>query len=97
MEIDEARLPITDNVRGACELLGFDPLFVACEGTMVFAVPPGIGELALAAVRQLPESAGAAAIGRVTASGAAPVVVRGILGRLLPLDEPAGAPLPRIC
>jgi hydrogenase expression/formation protein HypE len=97
MQIDETQLPVTDIVRGACELLGLDPLFVACEGTMVFAVPPGFSEPALAAVRKLPESFGAAFIGHVTTAGPAPVVVRRLLGRLQPLDEPAGAMLPRIC
>jgi hydrogenase expression/formation protein HypE len=96
-EIDEARLPVTDDVRGACELLGLDPLFVACEGTMVIAVEHGLAEQTLSALRQRPESAGASVIGWVTPGGIAPVVVRRMLGRLQPLDEPAGAPLPRIC
>jgi hydrogenase expression/formation protein HypE len=97
LEIDESRLPLTDDVRGVCELLGLDPLFVACEGTMVVAVPPEYVMAALESLRQCPESSGAAVIGRATPYSAAPVVVRRILGRLQPLDEPAGAPLPRIC
>lgn len=97
LEIDEARLPVTDDVRGVCELLGLDPLFVACEGTMVIAVEPGNSEPALTALRKLPESANSAIIGRVVPAAAAPVVVRRTLGRFQPLDEPAGAPLPRIC
>lgn len=97
LEIDEACLPVTDDVRGVCEVLGLDPLFVACEGTMVIAVEPGFSEPALTALRKTPESANAAIIGRVFPATAAPVVVRRTLGRLQPLDEPAGAPLPRIC
>ncbi|HUE69697.1 MAG TPA: hydrogenase expression/formation protein HypE [Pirellulaceae bacterium] len=97
LEIDESRLPITDDVRGVCELLGLDPLLVACEGTMVAAVPADYAEAALSALRQVPESAAAAIIGRVTAPRSTRVVVRRLLGRLQPLDEPAGAPLPRIC
>lgn len=97
LEIDESRLPVTDDVRGVCELLGLDPLFVACEGTMVVAVPQEYTETALTALQQCPESSRAAVIGRVVPSGVAPVVVRRLLGRLQPLDEPAGAPLPRIC
>jgi hydrogenase expression/formation protein HypE len=96
-EIDERRLPVTDDVRGACELLGLDPLFVACEGTMLIAVESELADRALGALGNRPESAGAAVIGRVCPGGLAPVVVRRMLGRLQPLDEPAGAPLPRIC
>jgi hydrogenase expression/formation protein HypE len=97
LEIEEAQLPVTDDVRGACELLGIDPLFVACEGTMVVAVPPGWAAAAASALRQRPESVGAAVIGRVVPPAAAPVVVRRMFGKLQPLDEPSGAPLPRIC
>ncbi|HEX5105476.1 MAG TPA: hydrogenase expression/formation protein HypE [Pirellulaceae bacterium] len=96
-EIDEGNLPVTDEVRGACELLGLDPLFVACEGTMMIAVAPALADRTLAVLQQRPESAAASVIGRVTQRGIAPVVVRRMLGRLQPLDEPAGAPLPRIC
>jgi hydrogenase expression/formation protein HypE len=97
MEIDEADLPVSEDVRGACELLGLDPLFIACEGAMVVAVPPGFAAPALAALQQCPESVGAAVIGRVIPLASAPVVVRRMFGRLQPLDEPSGAPLPRIC
>lgn len=97
LEIDEGQLPVTGDVRGACELLGLDPLFVACEGTMVVAVPPGWAAAAVSALRQHSESAGAAVIGRVISPAAAPVVVRRMFGKLQPLDEPSGAPLPRIC
>lgn len=97
LAIDEARLPVTDEVRGACELLGLDPLFVACEGTMVVAVESRLVDEAIAALRRCSISSGVTTIGRVAPSGTAPVLVRRMFGRLQPLDEPAGAPLPRIC
>jgi hydrogenase expression/formation protein HypE len=97
LTIEEARIPVTADVRGACELLGLDPLFVACEGTMAVAVPASYGETAAQALRQCPDAAGAATIGCVTGHSIAPVTVRRLLGRLQPLDDPAGRLLPRIC
>jgi hydrogenase expression/formation protein HypE len=84
-------------VRGVCELLGLDPLHVANEGTMVVAVREGLGAAAVEALRVEPIAAGAALIGRVQPKGVSPVVIQRGLGRYLPLDEPLGAPLPRIC
>ncbi len=95
--IEEAALPIGDDVRGACELLGIDPLFVACEGTMVVAVSESDVPRALAALRATPISAGAKVIGQVVPRTAAPVFVRGLMGQVRVLDEPSGALLPRIC
>jgi hydrogenase expression/formation protein HypE len=97
MAIEEQRLPVTGEVRGICELLGLDPLHVANEGTMVVAVPPGCAEVALQAMRSGGVSSEAAIIGRVQPKAISPVLVQRGLGRFLPLDEPVGAPLPRIC
>ena len=97
LAVEDSAVPVTDGVRGACELLGLDPLHVACEGTMVIAVPPGAADAALAALHSVPVAAGAARIGEVIPREMAPVVVRRALKRLVPLDEPLGAPLPRIC
>ncbi len=95
--VDEHRLPVTPEVRGACELLGLDPLQIANEGTMLVAVPPQAADEAVAALRSVPESAGAAVVGEVRPQVGTPVLVRRVLGREQPLDEPTGAPLPRIC
>ena len=95
--VQEQDVPVTSEVRGACEVLGLDPMHVANEGTMVVAVPPGQGEAALEALRVAGQSPGAARIGQVATPGLAPVVVRRAFGPEIPLDEPLGAPLPRIC
>jgi hydrogenase expression/formation protein HypE len=95
--IDESVLPVNAVTRGACELLGLDPIHVANEGTMVVAVPPGNTERALTVLRGIAESAHAARIGWVESRGVAAVVVKRAAGLRIPLDEPIGAPLPRIC
>lgn len=95
--VDADRVPRTSEVRGACELLGLDPLQVACEGTMVVAVPEQAVGQALQTLRRIPVSALAVEIGEVLERRTSPVVVRRALGQLVPLDEPAGSPMPRIC
>ncbi|MBC8351146.1 MAG: hydrogenase expression/formation protein HypE [Planctomycetes bacterium] len=97
LTISQADIPISPSVRGACELLGLDPLHVANEGTLVAAVEQGFADLALRALHSCPESVGAARIGRVEQRGFAPVTIRRTLGPDQPLDDPTGAPLPRIC
>lgn len=97
MAVQEAQIPVTDEVRGACELLGLDPIHVANEGTMVVAVAPGTGDAAVEVLRRAPYCGGASRIGHVIMRGIAPVVVRRVFGPEIPLDEPLGAPLPRIC
>lgn len=95
--LDRTSLPLTDVVRGVSELLGLDPLHVACEGTMVIAVSPADCERALEVLQAIEISRLSCRIGEVTSKGSCPVLIRSSLGRELPLDEPAGAPLPRIC
>jgi len=95
--IDESVLPMNPETRGACELLGLDPIHVANEGTMVVAVPAGESERAVAVLRGVAETAQAVRIGRVERLGIAAVVVERAAGLRIPLDEPIGAPLPRIC
>jgi len=97
ISIDEGQIPVTDDVRGACELLGLDPVHVANEGTMVIAVAEEHAEAAIAALRRVSIAAEAAQIGRVEKRKLAPVIVRRGFAREMPLDEPSGAPLPRIC
>jgi hydrogenase expression/formation protein HypE len=97
LSIEEPKVPVTPEVRGACELLGLDPIHVACEGTMAIAVPSEAVTVALDALRSVPLFAAAAAIGGVRERGLFPVVVTRAFGQEIPLDEPLGAPLPRIC
>jgi len=97
LAIEERLLPVTAEVRGACELLGLDPIHVANEGTMVVAVPRGQAEQTIEVLRRVPETAQSARIGRVEARGVAAVVVERAAQQWIPLDEPVGAPLPRIC
>lgn len=97
LAIEDERIPVTAEVRGMCELLGLEPLHVANEGTMVIAVREGFSAAALQALQSVSEGRHAAIVGRVQRRGVSPVVVQRGLGRFVPLDEPLGAPLPRIC
>ncbi len=97
LTIKQADIPVSPSVRGACELLGLDPLHVANEGTMIVAVEQGCTDIALAALHSFPTSSAASRIGTVESPGFAPVTINRTLGPDQPLDEPVGAPLPRIC
>ncbi len=97
MRLTQSTLPVASEVQGACELLGLDPLHVANEGTFVVAVRREASDLAVSTLRSFSQSAGATVIGSVIPEMNTAVVIEGLLGSLLPIDEPAGAPLPRIC
>jgi len=97
LRIDEAAVPVTGAVQAACELFGFDPLYVANEGCMAVVVPPTQAEAALLVLRALPGHEAAAAIGTVAASGLAPVIARGPAGGERVLRLLSGEQLPRIC
>ncbi len=97
IRVEEAKVPVRDDVRGMAELLGLDPLFVANEGTMLIAVPGSEEEAALGILKGVDISRESRTIGYVTSQQRAAVsVIRG-LGRQIALDEPNGALLPRIC
>ncbi|MFU8834255.1 hydrogenase expression/formation protein HypE [Roseovarius autotrophicus] len=97
IEIDEAALPLRPQVRGVCEILGLDPLYLANEGTLVLVVPEAEAEAALAAMRARPEGADAVAIGRVTGGPAGRVTMRTLFGGARIVDMLVGEQLPRIC
>ncbi|MDD3650905.1 hydrogenase expression/formation protein HypE [Immundisolibacter sp.] len=94
VRLEEAAIAVSAPVAAACELLGFEPLHVACEGRLVTYVPAAQADAALAILRAAPGGEQAACIGRVGGRG---VVLRGPFGVERPLDLPAGELLPRIC
>ena len=97
MEIDERALPVSEQVRGACESLGSDPLYVANEGKMIAFVPEDQADAALAAMRANEYGGGACVIGAVTAQHPRMVIMRTSLGTERIVDMLAQDQLPRIC
>jgi hydrogenase expression/formation protein HypE len=97
IRLEEAAIPVADPVRGACELLGLDPLYVANEGKCLALVAPEMADAALAAFRAHPLGRSAALIGEVVAEHPGRVVLRGSLGGQRIVDRLSGEQLPRIC
>jgi len=95
--IQEAEIPVHDGVRGACELLGLDPLYIANEGKLVAVVDPGDADTVLAAMKKNKYGGQAAIIGEVTAEHKGRVVMKTRIGSSRIVDMPAGEILPRIC
>ncbi|MGA9048514.1 MAG: hydrogenase expression/formation protein HypE [Dehalococcoidia bacterium] len=95
--IEENRIPIHDGVRGACELLGLDPLYIANEGKLVAAVAPGDAGKVLSAMHKNKYASQAAIIGEVTGERKGRVVLKTKIGPSRILDMPTGEILPRIC
>jgi hydrogenase expression/formation protein HypE len=95
--IEEAKIPVHDGVRGACELLGLDPLYIANEGKLVAVVDPGDADMVLAAMRKNKYGGQAAIIGEVTTEHIGRVVMKTSIGSSRIVDMPAGEILPRIC
>lgn len=97
IEVDETRVPVAEAVRGACEILGMDPLYVANEGRLVAFVAEAEAEAALRLLRRQAAGAGAARIGAVVAGRPGLVTLRSVLGATRILDLLSGEQLPRIC
>jgi hydrogenase expression/formation protein HypE len=97
VEIDDDRVPLRPEVRGLCELLGLDPLYLANEGKLVAVVPAGTAEAALAALRAHPLGRDAVVIGEVREGEAGLVTMRTLMGGRRVVDMLVGEQLPRIC
>jgi hydrogenase expression/formation protein HypE len=93
----EAALPLNETVRGACEILGLDPLYLANEGKLVAVVPGRYAEAVVAAMRAHPAGRGAAIIGEVCSHPAGNVILATAIGGDRVVDMLVGEQLPRIC
>ena len=97
IRLEESAIPISEPVRGACEILGLDPLYVANEGKVIAIVAREAADAALAALRAHPLGRRAAVIGAVTAEHPGRVVMRSLTGGTRVVDMLSGEQLPRIC
>lgn len=97
IRIDERSLPLREEVQGACEILGLDPLYLANEGKLVAVVPAAEADAVLAAMREHPSGRDAARIGSVVDAPAGTVVMQTAFGGQRVVDMLVGEQLPRIC
>ena len=97
MKLNEASIPVRAEVRGACEILGLDPLYVANEGKLIALVPGDSAERLLGVMRTHPLGSNAAMIGEVVADHVGMVVMRSLVGGTRVVTMLAGEQLPRIC
>ena len=95
--IDETAVPVQPAVQTACEMLGFDPLYVANEGKVIFILPADEAEAALQAMQKNVYGKNARKIGVVNADPAGRVLLKTQIGATRVLDVMAGEMLPRIC
>jgi hydrogenase expression/formation protein HypE len=94
--LEQEAIPVRDPVESVCEMLGYDPLYLACEGRVVAVVDTDHADKTLATWQSVPGGDEAAIIGEVT-DGAAHVILRTALGGQRILEELEDDPLPRIC
>jgi len=97
IRIEEEKIPVRDGVRAACELLGFDPLYVANEGKLVAIVTPSDAEKVLSKMKRNPYGADASIIGEVADEHKGKVIMKTRLGASRIVDMLSGELLPRIC
>jgi hydrogenase expression/formation protein HypE len=97
IRISERDVPLREEVKGACEILGLDPLYLANEGRLVAVVPPDGADAVLAAIRAHPSGSRAAIIGEVTDERRGMVTMQTIFGGERIVDMLVGEQLPRIC
>ncbi len=94
--LDEKRIPVSDEVKGACEIMGFDPLYMANEGKLLIVLPDKHVFDVLSEIRKDPLSKNAAVIGHVT-EGPPKVKIKTVVGSTRIVDMISGEQLPRIC
>jgi hydrogenase expression/formation protein HypE len=97
LAIDEVAVAVRDDVRGACEILGFDPMYVANEGRFIAFIPEGSSDLAMRVLARHEVSRAAVIIGRVGAAPEGLVTLRSRIGATRVVDRLSGEQLPRIC
>lgn len=97
IEIEETLIPVREEVKGACEILGLDPLYVANEGKLIAVVAPGIAGKIVEKMRQNPLGQSARVIGEVKAEPKGIVSLKTAFGGTRIVDMLAGEQLPRIC
>jgi hydrogenase expression/formation protein HypE len=97
IKIYEEKIPVKDEVAGICELLGFDPLYVANEGKLLAFVPPGDVDAVMAVIQKDPAGKDACVIGEVTDTTQGRVIMETKIGGERIVDMQTGEQLPRIC
>lgn len=97
IRIDEEKIPVLGAVRGACEMLGMDPLYMANEGKMVIICAPQVSQQVLSALRKIPVSQNAADVGEVISQPQGMVLIKTALGAERILAALEGEHVPRIC
>src|SRR5205823_1790590 len=97
MEVDSRAIPIREDVKAACEILGMDPLFVANEGKLVAFAASSTANAVLAAMRARPEGRDAVIIGEAVVSHSGMALLKTEIGGTRVLDLPFTEQLPRIC
>jgi hydrogenase expression/formation protein HypE len=97
IRIDQRTIPVWEEVRGACEILGLDPLYVANEGKCIAVVERQVADAVLDAMRSDPLGAEAAVIGEVVEDHPGTVLLRSQIGGMRVVEMLSGEQLPRIC
>ena len=97
IDISQRNIPVEEEVYGACEMLGLDPLYVANEGLFVAIVEAAVADNFLSRLKQWEHGPMASIIGEVTAEHVRQVVMRSSIGGLRVVNMLAGEQLPRIC
>jgi hydrogenase expression/formation protein HypE len=97
LQVEETKIPVIEEVQGACEMLGFDPLSVANEGRFVLFVPQSMEEKTLEILHTFDDAENAAIIGCVSTESKPLVTIKSQIGAIRILDRLSGEQLPRIC